>query len=479
MRYARCIVAVVGWTWFVAGSSISAQDPAGFDALFQDKTLRIDYNHTGTATTEIISLDQVYEQGPWAGSRTNLIDTLNLGKYMARVYDAETGGLLYSRGFSSIYGEWETTQDALDEIARTFHESVLIPYPRMPIRFELAKRDRFLAFQPIFSTAIDPASRFVNRENRALDFEVFSLWESGPAHERVDFLVLGDGYAKEDSEKFRRDAERWKEVMLSTSPFSDLADRINIRAIEVISEESGIDEPRQNVWKNTALGTTYNALDLPRYVLTFENKALRDIASAASYDFLYILVNSNRYGGGGIYNLYATGMSGVTNPDLDFHIPYMFTHEFGHSFGGLGDEYYSSTTAYVDFYPPGVEPWEPNVTALNDPGNLKWKEFVDFDTPLPTPWPKAHFDSLETVRQSLDREAAGYYERWRAIRGLQTEKMAESPDADKVGAFEGSGYSSTGLYRPASDCRMFSLSLAPFDRVCSNALERVIRFYSE
>ncbi|RMF58462.1 MAG: peptidase M64, partial [Calditrichaeota bacterium] len=449
MKY---LVQLIFW---LSCSVLSAQT-IPFDQFFVNKTLRVDYFHTGTATREIISLDQAYQEGPWAGSRTRLIDTLNLGKYLVRVFDVESNQLIFSRGFSSIYGEWETTGEAKDEIARTFHESVLLPFPKRPVQVVLAKRDRWMHFQDIFSTVIDPASRFVNREPRSRDFKVLTLLETGPPEKRVDFLLLGDGYTKDELGKFRKDAEHWKRVILQTSPFKENAQRLNIRAIEVVSEDSGIDEPRKNVWKHTALGCSYNSFDSPRYVLTLENKAIRDIASAAPYDFIYILVNSKRYGGGGIYNLYATGMTGVTNPDFDWHVEYMFTHEFGHSFAGLGDEYYSSSVSYEDFYPRGVEPWEPNVTALLDPEHLKWKAFVAPDTPLPTPWPKAKFDSLEAVRATWDRSKPGYYEKWAKLRAEQVKAMQASPYYGKVGAFEGAGYSSRGLYRPGMDCRMFS-----------------------
>lgn len=460
---------------------------ANFEHFFENRTMRVDYFHTGTATTETVGLDGIYLQGPWAGTHLKLIDTLNLGKYQAKLFDLATNQLIYSRGFASIYGEWETTGEASDEIVRTFHESVLVPLPKMPVQLVLAKRDKWLHYRDIFSTSIDPNSRFVNKESPANHFKVLTLHESGPPNAKVDFLLLGDGYMQKEMSKFRKDAELWKDIILRTSPFKEHADKLNIRAIEVISQDSGIDEPRRNVWKNTALGCSYNSLDSPRYVLTLENRQLRDIAAAAPYDFIFILTNMKRYGGGGIYNLYATGMTGYENPQQDWHMEYMFTHEFGHSFAALGDEYYSSSTAYLDFYPPGVEPLAPNVTALADPENLKWKSFVTEGTPLPTPWAKASYDSLDSIRSSWaktdlvvnGRRTPEYYLAWDKLREKQVALMQSNPYKKSVGAFEGAGYSSEGLYRPAQDCRMFSRSLAPYDPVCSAAIVRVINFYSE
>ena len=452
---------------------------AQFNRFFENKTLRVDYHHSGTATKECISLDQAYEEGVWAGSQLNLVDTLNLGKYLVKLFDGATNQLIFSRGFGNIYGEWETTEEAKNEVVRTFHESVLLPFPKKPVQVVIAKRDKWMHFQDIFSTVIDPASRFVNREKRGREFKVVTLLENGPSHQKVDFLLLGDGYAQSDLDKFRKDAERWKKVILETSPFKEHAKKLNIRAIEVISDDSGIDDPRKNIWKNTALGTSYNSLDSQRYILTLDNRAWRDIAAAAPYDFIYILVNSTQYGGGGIYNQFATGMTGVEKPNLDWHVDYMFTHEFGHSFAGLGDEYYTSDVSYLEFYPKGVEPWEPNVTALVNRDRVKWQPFLETGTPLPTPWAKAKFDSLEAVRATWKRDEPGYYEKWLGMRKQQDDLMKASPYFGKMGAFEGAGYSSQGLYRPALDCRMFSLSMTPYDPVCRTGIERVIRFYSE
>ncbi|NIR47780.1 peptidase M64 [candidate division KSB1 bacterium] len=469
----------IGMTFILNVSVILAQPQSPFEQFFENKTMRVDYYHTGTATQEHISLDQVHEEGVWAGSHQNLIDTLNLGKYLLKVFDVETNQMIYSRGFASIYGEWETTGEAKDEVFRTFHESVLLPFPKKKAQVVIAKRDKWMHFYDIFTTVIDPNSRFVNREKRGRDFDELTLLENGPPHKKVDFLLLGDGYTKDELDKFRTDVERWKETILEMSPFKEHASELNILAIEVISEDSGIDEPRKNLWRNTALGCSYNSFDSPRYVLTYENRTIRDIAAAVPYDFIYILVNSARYGGGGIYGLYATGMTGVENPEFNWHLKYMITHEFGHSLAGLGDEYYSSSVSYLDFYPEGVEPTAPNVTALLDPEHLKWKTFVEENTPLPTPWPKAHYDSLEAVRATWDRSKPGYYEKWAKLRKQQVEKMQASEYYGKVGAFEGAGYSATGLYRPSMDCRMFSLSMVPYCPVCAAAIARVIEFYSE
>jgi len=450
-----------------------------FDRYFNDITMRVDYYHTGTKGSETISLDRVYEEGKWAGSTVNLIDTLNLGEYMVRVFDRGTSVLIYSRGFSSLFNEWQTTDEALAGIYRTMHESVRFPCPKHKAQFTLHRRDRKMDFHEVFSTVIDPGSPLqVNREKKAQLFKVVPLMENGNPHEKVDIVILGDGYRKEDMEKFRKDAKHFNDVMFSTSPFKERKKDFNVWTVEVASKDSGIDKPDKNIWKNTALGTAYNTFGSARYVLTEENKSLRDIAGAAPYDFITILVNDNRYGGGGIYNLYTTTYTRGDAPQMDWQMEYVYVHEFGHCFGGLGDEYYSSQVSYNDFYQKGIEPWEPNLTALSDKENLKWKSFTDAQTPLPTPWEKARFDSLEKLRGKLDRLAPDYYEKREPLYQAAQNVLKKSQYAQKVGAFEGAGYISEGLYRPSVDCRMFSLSLVGFDPVCSAAISKMIDFYS-
>lgn len=456
-------------------SSLHAQ---AFDTFFVNKTLRVDYHHTGTKGQESIALDQCHEEGEWAGSRASLIDNLNRGEYQARVYDVATAAIIFSRGFSTMFNEWQTTGEAAQGIDRTFHETVLMPMPKRKIQFTICRRDKQMNFREIYSTMIDPTSPTqINRARRTPKFKATPLMKNGPAGRKVDLVILGDGYAEKDLEKLRKDAQHFNDVMFATSPFKDRKSNFNVWLIEVISDESGISKPDVNIWKNSTLGTTYNTFGSARYVLTEANKTLRDIAGQVPYDFINILVNDDRYGGGGIYQLYNTTYTTSDQAGLEWQRDYVYVHEFGHSFAGLGDEYYSSQVSYNEFYSKGVEPWEPNVTALLDKNNLKWKAFVAPDTPLPTPWEKAEYDSLAIERGKLDRLAPDYYAKREPFFKRQNEILQQTKYAGKVGAFEGSGYEARGLYRPSADCRMFSLSLVDFDPVCRAAIEQVIDFY--
>lgn len=450
-----------------------------FDQYFTDKTMRVDYYHTGTKGIETMSLDKVYEEGTWPGSRINLVDNLNLGEYIVRVYDLASTTLIFSRGYSTMFNEWQTTDEAIGGIYRTFHETVRLPYPKSKIQLTISRRDKKMIFHELFSTVIDPnAPAEVNREKKPTPFKVVPLMVNGASAKKIDIVIVGDGYRKEDLEKFRKDAKHFNDVMFGTSPFKERKNDFNVWTIEVISPDSGIDKPDKNIWKNTALGTMYNTFASARYVLTEENRMLRDVLAAAPYDFVNILVNDYRYGGGGIYNLYTTTFTISDAPDMAWQMDYVYVHELGHSFGGLGDEYYTSQISYVDFYTKGIEPWEPNVTALLDSQNVKWGAFVEKDTPIPTPWEKAEYDSLGRERGKLDRLAPDYYKKREPLYKREQEILKTSKYAGKVGAFQGSGYVSEDLYRPAIDCRMFSLSLVDFDPVCRASIEKVMDFYS-
>lgn len=452
---------------------------ASFDAYFKNETLRIDYYHTGTKGTESFSLDKLYEEGEWSGSKTNLMDPLRYGEYMATITDTATGVLVWSRGFSSMFQEWQTTDEAIAGIVRTFHETVRIPYPKAPIRFELQRRDKKNVFNTLFTAVIDPNSPVqVNKEKRAPSFPVVKFLNNGSAPSKVDIVILGDGYTKDEMKKFREDVKHFTDVLFGTEPFKSRKSDFNVWTIEVASEDSGIDKPDRDVWKTTPLGTMYNTFGSARYVLTEENKILRDICGHVPYDAIFILFNDNRYGGGGIYNLYATCYTQTDVKGREWQMDYVFVHEFGHSFAGLADEYYSSDVAFNEMYPEGMEPWEPNITRLYEPTNLKWKPFVKEGTPIPTPWGKAEYDSLESIRRKMDRLAPDYYQKAGALMEKAQSILKNKELESVVGAFEGAGYTSSGMYRPSLDCRMFSLSLVPFDPVCRASIEKMIDYYT-
>ncbi len=472
----QCCLAIT----LLISSQLFAGKATLYERFFTEKTMRVDYYHTGTKGEEGFSLDEVYAEGVWPGSRVNLVDTLNLGEFIVRVYDRTTGILIYSRGFSSIFNEWQTTDEAIAGVRRTFSESVRFPYPKRAIQVTIARRDRWIIFHELFSAIIDPnRPDEVRKEHPLHPYNVVALMNNGDPSTKVDIVILGDGYAKADMGKFRSDAKHFNDVMFGTEPFKSRKNDFNVWTVEVESGESGIDVPDRDLWKNNELGTHYNTFGSARYVLTTENKTVRDVAASASYDCICILVNDTRYGGGGIYNLYATTYTKEIVVGQEWQMDYVYVHEFGHSFAGLGDEYYSAGAGYNDFYPPGIEPWEPNITALGDKQNVKWKEFLTPNIAIPTRWEKSQYDSIQALQSKLDRLAPDYYKKREPYIKAMVEMRKASKFAGQVGVFEGAGYASTGLYRPALDCRMFSLSLVDFDPVCTAAIVRMIDFLTK
>jgi hypothetical protein len=446
-----------------------------YDQYFTDKTMRVDYFHSGTDKTESFAIDRIVSDGPWPGSQTILIDPLELGLYLFQLVDSESGTLLYSRGFASIFGEWQTTPEA-GEVNGTFHESIRFPWPLKPVSIVMKKRDTQNVFQVIWTAEIDPAARKVNKSDIVHTETVDVIYENGPAAGKMDIVILGDGYTAAEMDKFRADAKRMADVLLAQEPFARRKTDINIRAVETPSPVSGVSRPHPGLFKRTALSTHYSSFDSERYVLTYDNRTIRDVASAVPYDFMVILVNERTYGGGGIYNLYTT-----VSVDNKFG-EYIMVHEFGHHMGALADEYYTSSIAYEQ---PKItaEPWETNITAMFDPENLKWKDLVEEGTPIPTPWNKEPFDrfgyEIQKERDSL-RSANVPEDIMEAlfIRQMKQEDefFAQEQYRDKVGAFEGAGYLAKGLFRSQIDCIMYTRHMQ-FCKVCQRSLEDVMDLY--
>ncbi len=468
---------------------IYSQESINFNDYFIDKTMRIDYYHTGNAEEEIITIDKIYMTEVWAGSKKNLIDSFNNGRYYVKVYDSDSGKLIFSKGFDSYFGEYKTTDPAIKGKKRTYHESVLIPFPKNKIRVQFEVRGKDLTLKPFFSETIDPKDIFIIKEKPRKDIEVIEVLKNGKPENMVDIVIVAEGYTKNQREKLLKDLEKFKMAFFSQEPYKSLMNKFNINCVFKASEESGCDEPSHGIFKNTTIGTTFDSLGLERYLLTEDNKTLRDIAGVVPYDTLLIMVNHKRYGGGGIYNLFCV----FTTDNQWFE--YLLLHEFGHSFAGLADEYYTSVVAYNDFYPQGIEPTEPNITALLNPEDLKWKNLLSEGIEIPTPWEKEEFDKMDLELQKIRNEINSKIAKMKREKAQKSEieKLEEEAErlsrehakkideflskskyVGKVGAFEGAGYSSKGLYRPMLDCIMFTKGKKPYCKVCERAIRNVI-----
>jgi IgA Peptidase M64/Peptidase M64 N-terminus len=433
-------------------------------------TLRLDLFHTGSASEEHFARQAVVLEGPWPGNPDRPLDDTNLGKYLFEVRERTTNRILYSRGFASIYGEWETTEEA-KRVEATFSESLRFPEPPGPVQVVVEKRGRDGAFHEAWSTEVDPKDPLLDRTGPPSSAGVWTILENGPPSTKVDLLLLGDGYTAGEMDKWHRDARRMVETLFAVAPFRERMSDFNVRAIDTPSAESGVARPSDGIYRRSALRATYDAFGSERYVLDFDNRRIREVAAAAPYDALVLVANGRKYGGGGIFNLYATVAS-----DNAF-TPYILVHEFGHHFAALADEYYSSDVAYASTT-ERPEPWEPNATA--DTKASKWRDLLTPGVALPTPWPKAAFEALEKEIQARRRRIRAERRPEEEMEALFREEQARvdrlldhGPNARAVGAFEGALYEAEGYYRPQVNCIMFSRTTS-FCAVCRRAIARVI-----
>ncbi len=441
------------------------------------RTMRVDYYHSGNNDTEMFSLDRVIiEPLAFSANLQQPIDQTLRGKYSFEITSPETGDVAWSRSFSSIYGEWETTGEART-MNRTFHESVRFPMQEEVFEVVLKKRDAQNRFREIWRIDIDPDDYLVHRESAGWLEHVVAIEKNGASADKVDLLLLGDGYTTEEQEEFVAKAQELTEILFATSPFRERRSDFNVWALAPPAAESGVSRPSTGIYRDSPIGATYDAFRSERYVLTNSNKDWRRIASSVSYDFVEILTNSDTYGGGGIYGLFSTA---AANSEW---AGYLFVHEFAHHFAGLADEYYTSSVAYEA---PGeiVEPYEPNVTALLDPANLKWRHLVADATPLPTPWPKdvyeEHSLAYQARRANMREENVDESQMNKLFMENQriVEKMfSAAPYSRDIGAFEGALYQAKGYYRSEQNCIMFTRT-SDFCTVCAAAIEEVIDEYT-
>jgi hypothetical protein len=460
----------------LALSGIPSFGDSAFDAQFTDGTLRFDFYHTGTSTEEHFAFDQIVQDGPWAGSKSKLIDDLRLGKYLFEVRDLTSETLLYSRGFCSIYGEWETTAEAKQGWG-VFHESLRFPWPRQDVKLVLYKRkDADNTFQLIWEQIVKTGSWRAVHADVSDFYKTFEVIHHGDSTAKVDIVVLGEGYTAKEMGKFRRDAQRFSDALFKAEPFASRKTDFNIRGVETPSPTSGIHHPHQDSHARSALSVRGGAFDSQRYALGFDNKKIRDAASAVPYDFTVILMNDIIYGGGGIYQLYITAAA-----DNAFS-EYVFVHEFGHHFACLADEYYTSSVAYEL---PSVltEPYELNVTIQTDRAKIKWGDLIHTEMPVPTPWGKDVFDrhsrEIQAKRKAL-RDAKAPENVLEALfrNQLKWEEshLANIPHAGKTGLYEGAMYQATGMYRSAPGCIMH-IRTDYFCPACQRAIHLVIDQY--
>ncbi len=403
-----------------------------FNKYFKNKSLRLDFLLGGNNKDVKVFPEQIKQEPFWAGSKINLLDVFNYGTYRFRVFDLKSDSLLFSKGFCTLFQEWQTTAEARGT-DKTFYQAAIFPFPKKEIRLEIDARQWEGNFKTIYKTEIDPNNYFILNELNP-PFEVVDILKNGKPEKKVDLVILPEGYTKTEMDKFVEDAKRVTQYLFEEEPFKSEKEKFNVKAVLTPSVESGTDIPGENIYKNTYFNSSFYTFDIARYLTISDMKTIYDAAGVVPYDHIYVLVNTDRYGGGGFYNFVSvcTADNKLTKE--------VFVHEFGHGFAGLGDEYYNSSVAYEDFYNLEVEPWEPNLTTLVN-FDSKWKGMVADSVSIPTPR-KAKFNKT-------------------------------------VGAYEGGGYMSKGIYSPFIDCRMKSNTAKGFCPVCEGAIKKAIQFYSE
>jgi hypothetical protein len=400
-----------------------------FSDYFIMKSLRFDFLLGGNAGEVMVYPQQIKQEPHWAGSVINLTDTFSYGTYRFRVFDTESEILLFSKGFSTLFQEWQTTTEA-KKMNRTYYQAAIFPFPKKTVRLEIDARQWEGQFKTIYKTEIDPKDYFILKET-PIPYETVIIQKNGNPRNMIDLVILAEGYTKGEMNKFIDDARRVTGYLFDEEPFKSAKNKFNVTALLTPSAESGTDMPGDEVYKNTLFNATFYTFDLARYLTTSDMKSVYDAVASVPWDHIYVLVNTERYGGGGFYNFLSICSSGN---ELTKEV---FVHEFGHGFAGLGDEYFTSDVAYEDYYNLEIEPWEPNITTLVD-FSKKWKFMIDETTPVPTP--------------------------------------REAKYKNTVGVFEGGGYMAKGIYSPAMDCRMKSNNAQKFCPVCTTAILKMIDF---
>ncbi len=415
---------------FLSLSAINLPAQISFDSYFTTERLRYDYVVTGNDTSIQLYGYKFYREPYWGGSFINLIDTFVYGDMFLEVYDSLTGSLIYSRGYSTLFKEWQTVDEARTN-SGVFFESINVPFPKKPILIKIYDRGKDLRFNKIHSCYINPRSIEINILKQPASTKVRMIGNKGPSSEKTDLVFIAEGYTTSQRRKFFSDAKRIADAIYSWEPYSNFPTAFNIFAVYIPSDDAGTDSPTDTIWANTALGSSLNTFGSERYLTVTDVHHLHNLIAGIPYDQICVLVNSDKYAGGGIYNFFTVFT--VDNKNAEF----LFHHEFGHAFASLADEYYTSQVSYTSMFDYTIEPYQPNITTRVE-FYKKWENLISDTIPVPTP------------------DTSSY--------------------AGVIGLFEGAAYSAEKIFRPAIDCSMKSIRNNAFCPVCREAIVRMMYF---
>ena len=417
---------IAAWL-LLASTAIHAQQ---FETYFTEQTLRGDYVFTGNEQGQQIALDELVATPGWAGRRHHLAEMPLKSHGQLVMRDKETGQTIYATSFSSLFQEWTATDEA-KEVTKSYENCFLMPFPKKVAEVEVTLMNYRHEVVATLKHTVDPNDILIHQKGREHVTPYKYMVQNGTPEECIDVAILAEGYKPEEMELFYEDAAKVSEFLFSYEPFKSLQKKFNFVAVASPSEDSGVSIPKKGEWKHTAFSSNYSTFYSDRYLTTSHLKAVHDALAGIPYEHIIVLANTDEYGGGGIYNsLMLTAAHHSTFRPV-------VVHEFGHSFAGLADEYFYDDDVMSGSYPLDIEPWEANITTLVD-FDSKWKDMLPKGIPIPT----------------IEQDAP-------------------------VGVFEGGGYSSKGVYRPAYDCRMRTNSSPEFCEVCSRAIRRIIEFYTE
>ncbi len=392
-----------------------------------ESSLRIDFLFQGDNKSDTVYVKHFWKNSTMSQNPNNLIDDFDYGVHKIEIFDSITNKLIFSKGFCSLFEEWKNTPESKTK-KESFEMSIFMPLPKNNAKVVISSRKRDGVFEIKHLSYFSKNNVFQKQIDK---YTTTPIHYSGNSAKCFDLVIIPDGYSKNDEQKMQKDFARLASYLLKCEPYSSLKNKINITGVVVFSEQSGINNPISNVSVNTAVNSRFNALESDRYLMIKDVWKLNDIAQSAPFDAILVMCNTSKYGGGGIYNLYATTCADCE--DVDF----VMTHELGHSVSGLADEYYTSEVSVEDYYPLNIEPWEPNITTLVN-FEKKWKKLVKPNTPIPTP-------------------VEGYRE--------------------VVGVFEGGGYQAKGVFRPVVSCSMKDIEYNHFCPVCKMSIKLMIDFY--
>lgn len=400
---------------------------------FADKTLRVDYIFNGNASGQAICLDGVSALPTWAGRKHHLAELPLQGNGQIIMRNAASGKTIYTTSFSSLFQEWLETDEARN-VTKGFENTFLLPYPLQPVEIEITLLDPRCNVRASMKHIVHPNDVLIEQKgNSHITPHKYLLHNDSP-EKCIDVAILAEGYTLQEMQTFYEDADIACKSIFDHEPFKSMKKRFNVVAVASPSTDSGVSVPRLNEWKHTAFGSHFSTFYSDRYLTTSRVKAIHDALAGIPYEHIIILANTEEYGGGGIYNSYT-----LTTAHHPMFRP-VVVHEFGHSFGGLADEYFYDNDVMTDTYPLDIEPWEQNISTQVDFA-AKWKDMLSENTPVPTP--------------------------------------AEVSENYPTGVYEGGGYSAKGIFRPAENCRMRTNEYPAFCPVCQRALRRIIEFYTE